>query len=169
MTTQRIVRHFQDRQFILTVGGEPGRVILYSGWYSTELLRKFPHIIFVFGDNALRFGKGGQAIIRDEPNAFGVATKRKPAMSPGSFFMECEDDLDIVLHDIGQVWQLLAGGKTVVFPVREEDQAVSLGLERAELPQRAPTLYKAITMHVREMCDTYGFHRGFNETTFIGV
>jgi hypothetical protein len=63
-------------------------VVLFSGWYSVALCRRRPDLTFVFGDNLLGFGKGGQAIIRGEPNAFGVPTKRKPAMSPGSFFEE---------------------------------------------------------------------------------
>ena len=33
--------------------------------YSVDLLNKYPHVIFVFGDNMIRKGKGGQAIIRD--------------------------------------------------------------------------------------------------------
>lgn len=48
--------------------------------YTPELLRANREKIYVFGDNMKRYGKRGQAVIRDEPNAFGVATKRHPSM-----------------------------------------------------------------------------------------
>lgn len=131
-------------------------VILYSGWYSTPLCRRHPELIFVFGDNLLGFGKGGQAIIRDEPNAFGVPTKRKPAMSPGSFFTEGnEADMDSVLKALEELWNMLSEGKMVVFPINAAGE-ISLGLERAELKERAPTIYEAITRHVGEMGNSYG-------------
>lgn len=102
------------------------------------------------------FGKGGQAIIRDEPNALGVPTKRKPAMSPGSFFEEDnESDLDAVLAKLSVLWTRLQQGMSIVIPVNSEGK-VSLGLERAELPARAPTIYEAICRHVAEMCDAHG-------------
>lgn len=131
-------------------------IIRYSGWYSTALLSRFPNLTFVFGDNLLRFGKGGQAIIRDEPNAFGVPTKRKPAMTPGSFFKEgSEEDMDAVLATIGELWELLRGDHSVVIPVTENGE-ISLGLERAELKVRAPSIHRAITTHVEEMSNAHG-------------
>ncbi len=133
-----------------------GRVVLFSGWLSPKLCRAHPDCVFVFGDNLLRIGMGGQAIIREQPNAVGVATKRKPAMSPRSFFDEkSDDDLDAVLKDIGNLWRLLKEGNTIVIPVTE-DGDVSLGLERARLKDKAPSIYRAITTHVQEMVDAYG-------------
>jgi hypothetical protein len=133
-----------------------GRVILFTGWYSPALCAKNPDLTFVFGDNTLGFGMGGQAIIRKCPNAFGVPTKRKPAMSVGSFFEEGnEADLDAVLARIATLWAKLGLGERIVIPVNDEGR-VSLGLERAELPTRAPTIYEAIERHVREMCAAHG-------------
>ncbi len=132
-----------------------GHVILFSGWYSPELCRSHPHKTFVFGDNMLRFGKGGQAIIRDEPNAYGVVTKRKPAMTNDSFFREGnEHDMDAVLADLSGLWDLLKIDGTVVVPITEQQQ-VSLGCERACLPEVAPSIYDTIVRHVDEMCDAY--------------
>lgn len=132
----------------------PG-VILFSGWYSKDLIRACPALLFVFGDNVLGFGKGGQAIIRDEPNAYGVPTKRKPSMTPGSFFREgSENDLDAVLDRIGGLWKQLEEGRSLVIPVNEEGDP-SLGLERARLKERAPSIYETIRNHTKEMCDAY--------------
>jgi hypothetical protein len=131
-------------------------VILFAGWYSPELCQQHPDKTFVFGDNTRRFGMGGQAIIRNQPNSYGISTKRYPSMSEASFFAEGnERDLQVVLGDIEGVWRLLEQGRTVVIPVTM-DRKVSLGLERAELKQRAPSLYALIETHVKEMCDGYG-------------
>lgn len=131
-------------------------VILFAEWFSTGLCRKHPEVTFVFGDNLLGFGKGGQAIIRDEPNAWGIPTKRRPSMAPGSFFEEGSvEDLDAVLRRLSGLWTRLEADLEVVFPVTKSGE-VSLGLERAELPTRAPSIYETICQHVREMCDAYG-------------
>ena len=142
----------------------PGKVILYSGWYSEQVLRAHPDKTFVFGDNLLGFGKGGQAIIRSEPNAYGVPTKRKPSMDEGSFFSEGNDaDMDAVLKTIGGLWEKLEAGETIVIPVTWAGE-VSLGLERAQLRERAPSIYRTIDMHVREMRDAYSYEEVADES-----
>jgi hypothetical protein len=134
-------------------------VILFSGWYSRALCQAHPEKTFVFGDNLLGFGKGGQAIIRDEPNAHGVPTKRKPSMALGSFFEEnSENDLDAVLASLKPLWTRLENGLAVIFPVNDAGE-ISLGLERAELRQRAPSIYETICRHVEEMCAAHGGER----------
>jgi hypothetical protein len=134
-------------------------VILFAGWYSPALCQRHPDKTFVFGDNTQRFGMGGQAVIRNEPNALGVATKRKPAMTEAAFFKEgVEADIDNVLADLAKVWAQLKDGGTVVIPVTT-DGKVSLGLDRAQLRERAPSVYKTIEMHVEEMVANYGSRR----------
>jgi len=131
-------------------------VVLYSGWYDVALCRACPSLLFVFGDNMLGFGKGGQAIIRAEPNAVGVPTKRKPSMGRGSFFDESSArDLDDVLARIHILWDYLEEGSTLVIPTTTEGE-VSLGLERARLKEVAPSIYNTITNHVQEMCNSFG-------------
>ena len=133
-----------------------GTAILYSGWLSVPLCRAHIEKVFVFGDNLRRVGMGGQAVIRHMPNALGVATKRRPAMTASSFFEEGnDDDLDAVLDDLALVYDQLRSGKTVVIPVTTSGE-VSLGLERARLQTKAPSIYKTISTHVEEMVACYG-------------
>jgi hypothetical protein len=139
------------------------QVILFSGWYSAALCRACPDLLFVFGDNMLGFGKGGQAIIRSEPNTFGIPTKRKPSMASGAFFMEGnERDLDAVLLSLGDLWDKLEEGRTVVIPINQEGE-ISLGLERARLRQTAPSIYDTIKNHVNEMCVAHRWTKIENE------
>ena len=51
-----------------------------------DYLRKHPNSVFVFGDNLIRKGKGGAAILRDEPNTYGFITKKFPNNRDESFY-----------------------------------------------------------------------------------
>jgi len=55
-------------------------------YVTAEFLRENPNVVFVFGDNLIRKGKGGAAKLRDEPNAYGFVTKRAPNNLDSSFF-----------------------------------------------------------------------------------
>ncbi len=61
-----------------------------------DYLRKHPEKVFVFGDNTIREGYGGPAILRDEPNTYGFITKIKPDNEPSSFY---------TLNDYEEVYQ----------------------------------------------------------------
>lgn len=49
--------------------------IVIAHRYNIENCKKNQTVLFVFGDNEERSGRGGQAIIREEKNAIGIATK----------------------------------------------------------------------------------------------
>ncbi len=51
-----------------------------------EYLREHPNEVFVFGDNTIRVGKGGAAMLRDEPNTYGFITKKLPDNHSSSFY-----------------------------------------------------------------------------------
>ena len=58
-------------------------------------LQNNPHALYVFGDNFLEQGRGGQAAaMRGESNAVGLPTKRTPSMDLNAFFED--SDLDKV-------------------------------------------------------------------------
>ena len=60
-----------------------------------EYLRNHPNEIFVFGDNLIRKGKGGAAILRDEPNTYGFITKKYPNNDDSSFYRLEEYELTL--------------------------------------------------------------------------
>lgn len=139
----------------MTKATEP-KLIYYSGWLTAELCQRRSDLLFVFGDNLKRVGMGGQAVIRNEENVVGVATKRLPSMAENAFFEDRSTrDLEAVIDDLGVVWEALKKGYTVVIPVAADGRP-SLGLERAELPKRAPSIYETIGMHIKEMANVHG-------------
>jgi hypothetical protein len=122
--------------------------LVFLKWISRDFVRENPDALFVFGDNLLRIGMGGQAAsMRGEPNAIGVATKRAPGASDDDFFSDHDSDaLALIDADIDRVVAALAEGRTVYVPLD------GLGTGLSELPQRAPTLHAHIVERFRAMC-----------------
>lgn len=112
-------------------------------WYNASLLRLNPDKFFVFGDNILRSGKGGQAIIRDEPNAVGLVTKFFPHRDADSYFNDSRQDLEVMLKDVAFVLAL-SSRRDVIIPFSTR---VELGTGLSQLPERAPTLYAVLQLY----------------------
>lgn len=104
------------------------------------MLRAEPDTLWLFGDNLMRVGLGGQAReMRGEPNAVGVPTKREPSNQQGAFF---ENSLDHEIEfikaskpDVDRLRAHLAAGGQVVFP----EDGIGTGL--ADLERRAPRIW----------------------------
>lgn len=111
--------------------------------YTPALLRNNPDKIYVFGDNMKRYGKRGQAIIRDEPNAFGVATKRYPSMDDWAFFSGKEDEFDAVINDLRKLW-ILAQKHTIVFP------SAGIGTGLANMKERSFPIWSTMNKILKE-------------------
>ena len=112
------------------------KIIVLEEWYTPEMCQKNPDAIFVFGDNMVGHGKGGQAIIRDEPNAFGIPTKVAPDNHWSSFMKDRIEEIDAVRVAILKLMELRDQGKTIIFP------ADGLGTGLAKMGEKSPVLYK---------------------------
>ena len=55
-----------------------------------EYLKENPDHVFVFGDNSLRRGKKGGAVLRDEPNVYGFITKKYPSYNNDAYYRPSE-------------------------------------------------------------------------------
>lgn len=102
--------------------------------YTKELLQQNPEKIYVFGDNMKCYGKRGQAVIREEPNAYGVATKRYPSMDNWAFFSDKQDEFDCVMKDLRGLYKL-SKSHTIVFPV------AGIGTGLADMEKRSFDLW----------------------------
>lgn len=117
-------------------------------------LRANPSRIYVFGDNMVRRGLGGQAReMRGESNAIGVPTK----WCPGTDTLDYFDDHDwqgCAVHmaidgAFNAIEAALELGKDVVIP------SDGLGTGLAELPTRAPKIHAYIEDRIRELEEKY--------------
>lgn len=129
--------------------------------YTVADLKANPNKIYVFGDNNQRRGKGGQAIIRDEPNAFGIITKEEPNNTEAAFM----DDEFLNSNPFGKsnkeridedIAKIKTDGRPVVFP----KDGIGTGL--AKLRQKAPLTFAYLNQRLQE---EFGFNNETGETT----
>lgn len=121
--------------------------IIFQAWITRADLRAAPEARFVFGDNHVRVGMGGQAgAMRGEPNAIGVATKWRPTMDEDAFFSD-EDPAawKVVESDLAKVQEAHAAGLVIILP---KD---GLGTGLSQLPTRAPRLQRYIVGAIRRL------------------
>lgn len=59
---------------------------MVSRFFTIEQCRINFDTLFVFGDNLLRVGMAGQASIREQVNAIGLATKNAPGVNSEDYF-----------------------------------------------------------------------------------
>ena len=106
--------------------------------FSVKDCNNNPNKIYIFGDNLCGIGKGGQAIIRDCSNAFGIPTKRAPSMNSNAFFSDQFDEYEAVKAKIEKLITLdrYKTDITFVFPT------AGLGTGLAKMNQTSPKLFE---------------------------
>jgi len=113
------------------------KVEIQKEWYSVKQCKNNPNKLYIFGDNFLRIGKGGQAIIRDCNNSFGIATKKFPTMKKDAFMSDKPEEAKIIFNDIND---MINGN-----PEREFDTivlpAAGLGTGLSKMPELSPKLF----------------------------
>jgi hypothetical protein len=106
--------------------------------YKREDARNNPDSLYLFGDNDMREGYGGQAAeMRDEENAVGIRTKWAPHTTFDAYFSDDEfaEVTAMIDADLEPVREHLEKGKIVVIP------ADGLGTGLSRLPEMAPQIY----------------------------
>lgn len=110
-------------------------------WYERWFIQQHGDRYFVFGDNLVRRGKGGQAReCRNEPNAIGIVTKGLPYWDEKAFLRDADLHIWRKANSAAftKIEQELADDKTVFFPLG------GLGTGRAELQIRAPLIWEEL-------------------------
>jgi hypothetical protein len=120
----------------------------YEKHITRQMLRDNPETLFVFGDNLLQAGYGGQAKeMRGESNAVGIPTKHRPDMADDAFFTN--NDYGKVVPIISDIFDRLfyhvGEGGEVVWP----EDGIGTGL--AQLKQRAPDIWEYIEEEKRDL------------------
>ncbi len=122
-------------------------IIIFEGFWTEEDVEEMSEYLFLFGDNDIKKGKGGQAIIRDEPNTIGIPTKKLPNNHPDSFYYDTEYDENIIKIDkaFGNVVEKAKLYKGIVLP---KD---GFGTGLAKLKYYAPKTLEYINCKVEEL------------------
>jgi hypothetical protein len=118
-------------------------MILYQKLISRVDLKNNPTTLYVFGDNIVRVGFGGQAAeMRGEPNAVGIPTK----LSPNQFFSNSESDLKRFLDHSEESFSRLKGHSGItIFP----SDGIGTGLARLRI--KAPKIADLLKERLLEL------------------
>lgn len=122
--------------------------VVYSCFISRWDLRAVPDWTFIFGDNAVRRGLGGQAKeMRGEPNALGIITKWLPSNTPDAYFTDelLEAQVGMIDNGIDKLRDLLIQKKTVVFP------GYGIGTGRSGMADKAPRTWTYLNTRLDEL------------------
>ena len=116
-------------------------MLLYIKRYTRSYIKAHPDWLFVFGDNMMRHGLGGQAAeARGEPNAIGIATKLKPSMDPEAFLTDdhYENWFAAEQSNMRRLMEASKNGRTIIWPL----DGIGTGLARLE--KHAPSIWADI-------------------------
>lgn len=108
-------------------------------WYTRSNIQANPHKTYIFGDNFVEQGYGGQAAAcRDEPNVVGIATKRYPTNEPEAFLNDndFQEWFELAYPKMVQLTDLIREGKIVVWP----GDGIGTGL--AKLENTSPKIFQ---------------------------
>ena len=122
--------------------------------YSFSLLRAYPSKLFIFGDNTMRIGKGGQAVIRDEPNAMGIATKNAPTNEYYGYMSDhwLVENRIVIDADIAKiVKRAKKNNNIIVFPIN------GIGTGMAMLAEKAPKTFAYLNKRLKEVFEFNNF------------
>ncbi len=126
---------------------ESSKILIFKKFWTVDDVTKHRDWLFVYGDNNIKRGRGGQAIIRDEPNSIGIPTKKYPSNHPNSFYND--DDFDDNTKRIDEaISQILSESKKynkIILP------ADGFGTGLARLPVCAPKTYQYLVSAVDNM------------------
>jgi len=139
MISQARLARVDDAEKMVT-----GRNVTQTARITPELLRANPDTVYLFGDNIAGKGKAGQAVIRDEPNAYGIPTKHEPNNKETSFFSD-RDFEKFTKAKIDEAFARIPEGANVVYST----DGIGTGL--AQLPSRAPKTYEYIMSKLKEL------------------
>ena len=76
-----------------------------------EFLDENPNAVFVFGDNTLRRGQGGAAILRYHPQALGFITKVTPSYEDEAFYTP-QNYLSVYSEELEKLKTILTANPT---------------------------------------------------------
>lgn len=115
--------------------------VLYQKYITRADLRANPKVLYAFGDNEERVGRGGQAReMRGEPNAVGIATKAAPYVYWKN--LDAERQNAVIDADMAPLFQAVSAGEIVVLPL----DGVGSGL--ADLANQAPKTWAHLNARI---------------------
>jgi len=123
--------------------------ILEMKFWTVSDVKHYREYLFIFGDNNIGKGCGGQAVIRYEKNSIGIPTKKFPSNNEASFYTDDEysNNCINIRNAIEKIIVELNTKKYkgVIFP------ADGLGTGLANLPLKAPKTFEFLLQEIMRL------------------
>lgn len=127
-------------------------ILYYDEAWTVQTTRKHPTWLFLYGDNDKKQGKQGQAVIRNEPNAVGIPTKKSPRFYSSAFYndQEYERNCQCIQSAIENVIERWESGQydTLVL------SSAGIGTGLAQLDRRAPRTFAYLEEAIHALLHT---------------
>ena len=109
------------------------KIHIHDGYWTVASVKLDSLSLYVFGDNNIGKGRGGQAIIRNLPNTVGIPTKKYPNNYVSSFYTDedYDDNIQRINAAVDTIIERSVNYKRVILP------ADGLGTGLAMLAQKA--------------------------------
>jgi hypothetical protein len=105
--------------------------------------------LYIFGDNNVKKGCGGQAIIRHLSNASGIPTKKYPNYDYDSYYSDKDYDNNcLMINEAIDIIKKKLETKIYTWLVLPED---GFGTGLAQLPKKAPKTYNYMIDQIYEL------------------
>ena len=127
-------------------------MIIFQKFIHRQDLTNNPEVYYVFGDNDMRIGKGGQAKeMRGEKNTRGIRVKKSPGTKTNNYYTdkEYEENIKKIDDDFMFVECMLQREKIFVIP----SNGIGTGLAR--LQEFAPKTLQYVKNKIKELWEKY--------------
>ena len=126
-------------------------MIIFQKFIYREDLKTNQGVMYLFGDNDMRVGKGGQAKeMRGEPNAIGIRVKKAPKTTNAYYTdEEYQSNIEKINEDLKSVEERLKSGGNVVVPTD------GMGTGLARLEEFAPKTLRYLQNRLLEFMEKY--------------
>ena len=127
----------------------PKSIEIFSGYWTVNDVKNNRNKLFVFGDNNIKSGTGGQAVIRNEENTIGIPTKKLPNNDKNSYYTDSEfdDNKNNIDLAINSLLKKFMKDKYEVLILPE----YGLGTGLANLPKKAPKTFEYLENKIRAL------------------
>lgn len=129
------------------------KVMIYRGFWSIYDVQSRKDHLFLFGDNDIQKGLGGQAIIRNQSNSHGIPTKRYPNHNYYSYYHDKDYAIHIEKIDkaFDEAISKFINGDYEYIVIPED----GLGTGLAHMKYYSPRLFSHINHRLRLLIDTF--------------
>jgi len=125
------------------------KIYIMDTFWDINYVKNNKDCLFIFGDNDIKKGMKGQAIIRNEKNAYGIPTKKIPSFANNAYYTddEYENNINNINNAIYIIIKKFMNKKYTTLVLSKD----GLGTGLSKLPIKAPKTYEYLTTKINSL------------------